>query len=548
MNRVKSILNELEAEQLIGQGRYSEALPVLLDLLENKELVNRESVLNDISSCYLNDKNFRKAIYYLEKLIVLNPMDSNAMFNLAFCYYALRDYQEAVICFERLKSANPDRDDILYNLGMSYLELGNSVKALETFEEVLKFPHSSAVIYNIGIALVNKDLPERARDFLTSYLSSASQDIDATFGLGIAYSKLSEHRKAIECFSRVIRWDPKRYISAYVSLGISYLQIGDIEKSMEFLKKALEFNPEMPEAWYYLGVFYETTGQPEMAIASLQKAVEFDSTMVEAWEKLGNHYLRKGKRKESIENYKKALFLSNIARYSFKLGLISMLELDYQNAVKYFRECMNKIENENLKPSKADDFEIKDIYENLAVCYYYLQRYEEASESGRKFLKMDYSKEFLFFITGSSFMKTGKFREARTYLEKAVNIKPDDINALFSLGILEGNMGNYSESAVYLEKAVSIQRNPEIVYALALSKMKTGEFDAAITLFDEYMQSHNEEPETLYKLGLLYIEMKSYSKARAAFEKTLLIDPDFKKAKEFLDSIENNKLPRDNDE
>jgi tetratricopeptide (TPR) repeat protein len=138
-------------------------------------------------------------------------------------------------------------------------------------------------------------------------------------------------------------------------------------------------------------------------------------------------------------------------------------------------------------------------------------------------------------------MKLGKMRDAKTYLSRGLKIQPKDANLLYSMGILEGNLENFEGAEQYLDKALIIRRSPDIIYALALTKMKLKDNSSAAKLFEEYKDFNRSNPDILYKLGLLFIELKDYDKARKAFQDTLTLSPENERAREYLRSLDKSR-------
>ncbi len=529
MNKVGAFLNELEAEALLAQGKFTEALPLLRNALEKNEYLNKESLLCNISLCYFKMQDYKQSVFYLQELFKINPEYPTVVYNLAYSCLMLNDYNQAVKNFEAVREKEGMNQDIAYNLGTAYMGRKEGKKAMECFNYLIDTrPLSPQLIYNAGIGLVNNGFSKEARDFFIKYLSSAQNDIDATFGLGIAYNQQKDYRKAIECFLRVISWDEMRYPSAFVSLGMAYFQIGNISKSLEYLNEAARFN--LAEAWYYLGVVYEATEQLDNAVLAYKKAGDIDHAFWEVWEKLGNLYLKKSSLPESRISYKKAFKLTGRPFFAFKAGLISMMQKEYPQALEYFLICFEK--------KSEDEFQEADLYQNLAVCCYYLDKHAESVNYARKALEIDKKRESVYFVLGSSLLKTARTAEARTILLEGLKFCPEDVNLLYTLGVLEGSLGDYRSSSDYFSRAVKITRSPDVLYALGLAKMKLNDKDSAAELFDEFKQYHKDDPDMLYKLGLLFIELKNYNKAKTAFKEVLSINPGEEKAKNYLYSLE----------
>jgi len=155
-----------------------------------------------------------------------------------------------------------------------------------------------------------------------------------------------------------------------------------------------------------LALVYEATGQQEKALASLRKAGELNHGMVETWDKLGELSFKLGRQDEARINYKKAYMLTKDAHYAYRIGLLALANKDYREALDYFTVCAKCI--------VKDEFSILDIFENLAVCNYYLEYFDKAAEYGERFCGKGRSGMCFTLLVGSSFAKLGRTRWRKT--------------------------------------------------------------------------------------------------------------------------------------
>jgi tetratricopeptide (TPR) repeat protein len=543
MNKIHSLISSLEAEKLMQKGNYREALELLSCALKENNASMKENVLSNISICHLYFQEYDQAKNYLEKLVMINPENCTALYNLAYSYVSLGKYEEAIHFFEELKKKEAINEDIAYNLGMAYLKTRFVDKAMESFYFLTEKTDGQQLIYNIGLTLMQMNYPEKARDLFVKRLAKDNQDNHCLFGLGIAYSRLLDFRKAIECLERVISRDPSHYPGAYISLAVAYFQIGFLEKSIEKLNTVISIQSDIPEAWYYLGWIYESCGQIDKAVESLNKARQLSPNNLEIWEGLGGLYLKTGHYYEASTCFKKAFQLSQDTKYAYKTALIFFLQKEYQKAIPELLLCLSEIES--CGSFRVKDFSREELWKNLALCYYYTHQYQESVQFGVKFLKNSelpgapMPDSMVYFVAGNSLMKLGQFEKARDYLSRGLKIKPKDLNLLYSLGTLEGRLGNFEKAEDYLENALSFQRNPDILYALALTKMKLKKNEASIKLLEEYQKFQQINPKVLYKLGLFYLHLKDRIRAKAAFKKVISLEPGNKKAQEYLKSLGN---------
>lgn len=528
MSKVNSFLNEIEADTLIAQGKYEEARVLLEATLENRNYIDRQAVFHNLAVCYMAAKDFVRAKECLEKTVSVSREDMNDLYNLAFCHYSLGEHEKAIGLFEEIKKKEGLKTDVAFNLGMSYLAISKTSQAMDNFKRLLETGASSALVYDAGISLIGAQRSELAMELFLQALRKFPNDIDATFGLGLAYGRQGDDRKAVECLKRVIEWDGEKYQSAYVSLAMSYFQLGDLKNCMEQLDKVLKINPELPEAWYYLGFVYENSGQTDKAVSSYEKAGSIDHTMIEAWQRLGQLYLKSERLDEARIAFKKVLKISGDANYAYRIAMILIAQKKYNEALEYLLLCRDV-------PGMAD-YTLGEIYENLSVCYYYAGDYGKTLEFGERAVRAE-TNVFPLFVLGSASMKLGDTKRAREYFLKGLAKDRGDVSILYGLGVLEAGCENYGLAEDYLNKALIIQRNPDIIYALALTKMKLDDPETAAGLFREYQKAHESDADVLYKLGLIYIELKRFDLAREAFRETLKLRPENRKARDYLLSL-----------
>lgn len=517
---------ELEIESLINQEKYSEALDLLLKVYHNRDYINKEHLLSNIAFCYIRLNHYPEAEEFLKMIIDMNSADDETYYNLGLVYFSQEKYEDALIAFENIARNDTISREITYYEVISLIKLNRIDEANLKVRDFLKENISPDVIYQIGINMVSQGFASHARDVFLSYLEKAQNDIDATFGLGIAYVEISEYRKAIECFKRVHEWAPDRYPSAVIMLGMCFYKIGRPESAVKYLKDAIEADSNSMEAWYYLGVVYESTEQIKQAIDAYQNALRITPDSGEIWERLGYIYLKRDELQLALGHFNKAYQYTDKNIYAYKIGLILMMQERFEEAIDYFTLCL-------------DDSEPEEIYENLGTCYFRIRKYDEAISYLKHAIQMKHNshKDLLFFMIGNSYMKTSQPEQAREYLLEGLKINPKEVNILYTLGILEANLENYELAEHYLEKASIIERNADILYALSLTKLKLNDVIAAVDLLEEYRLINRDDIQSLYKLGLLYTQLKRYDQAKATFNDILTLNPEHKNAQKYLDEL-----------
>ena len=197
--------------------------------------------------------------------------------------------------------------------------------------------------------LARKQLINNVNKFPNSFLSHQK--------LGEWYEKNGELEKAEDEYLKAIEIKPKKYEN-YYKLAVIYNKDKKKEQAIEVLRDVLKRKADYLDASITLGdILYETEMFKE-AINVFQDALKYNPGEYKLYYYLGMAYTRINDFPNAKEYYKKAATInSTLNAAKLNLGQISLLFKEYDEAEKYFMEC---IEN--------DDEEIQ------AESYYYLSK------------------------------------------------------------------------------------------------------------------------------------------------------------------------------
>ena len=96
-----------------------------------------------------------------------------------------------------------------------------------------------------------------------------------------------------------------------------------------------------------------------------------------------------------------------------------------------------------------------------------------------------------------------RYREALGYIERALELQPDDPAIIDSMGWVQYRLGNYERARNYLQKAFDSQPDPEVAAHLGEVYWKLGQQDRARAIWDAALADAPEHPalrETVQRL------------------------------------------------
>ena len=136
-----------------------------------------------------------------------------------------------------------------------------------------------------------------------------------------------------------------------------------------------------------------------------------------------------------------------------------------------------------------------------------------------------------------------KYEDAKTYYERALSLYDGNGAILNSLGVVTANLGDNESARNSFEKAVQI--DPTFLDAqknLAEIYITTKEYEKGIETYQKILKDHSDDIEPLLNVGRLYYEIGDLDSTRFILEKVLTIEPENKSAKDALEKLSEEEL------
>ena len=215
--------------------------------------------------------------------------------------------------------------------------------------EILNFSKSVYYEKKNNKELAKKYLLKNAELFPNSYLSHKK--------LGEWYEKNNEYEKAEDELLKSIELKPSKFEN-YLKLAQVYNLDKKSDQAIYILKDVLKRKPEYIEASLCLGNTLYETRQYKEALNVFQNALKYNPGEYKLYYYMGMTYTMLNDFPNAKEYYKKAATINSISNIAkLNLGQISLIFKEYDEAEKYFMECI-----------ESDDEKVQ------ANAYYYLAK------------------------------------------------------------------------------------------------------------------------------------------------------------------------------
>lgn len=466
-------------------------------------------------------KEFDKALESSQLWVSVEPDNADARRNLASVYLRLARPVDAVAEYEKMLtlvedeenpghgftiiasqlSREPDRelamsvmdklletrqDDPYALFAQSHLAMRQArfEMALETLDKALKVkPDWSAAIILRSRILAMQGARAEALSYLEGVLDG---DMEDNMEVGLTYARmLTEARqldKALDEFIRLAELD-KRNVEINYYAGVLALQLDKLDKAQKYLEKVLKLGGRVQETNYYLGQVAEQRGDLRAAM-NRYSFVRHGEFYFNAQLRIVSILAEKKDYDAAIEHLQTVRIDSSKQRLQLILLEGDLLrEAERFSAAKdYYTRVLNSMPNETsvryaraLVAEKLGDLDL--LESDLQTI-----------------LKQEPANAQVLNALGYTLAdRTNRYEEALIYIQRALELEPDDAAVVDSMGWVLYRMGNYPQAIEHLRRAAQLSQDPEIAAHLGEVLWVSGDKDGALEIWEKSLKDNPDD-------------------------------------------------------
>jgi tetratricopeptide (TPR) repeat protein len=339
-------------------------------------------------------------------------------------------------------------------------------------------------------SLLQKQQYPQAEEKLQAIVTQQSENPQAWFDLGFAQSHQSKTAEAIVSYKKAAQLDPK-WFEAQQNLGLALAKSGDLPAATATLKIAVTLKPTvggqqaLASAWLSLAQVTEE-GQPQEALAAYQKAAELDPANSEAQLGVARMAERSGNSVAAEQQYLKLAEAGNNDSIERLIGLY-LKQKRFADAESWLRKYiaanpqstpaqlqLGKLLATQGKTQEAIDT-LEPLYKaapdpkiarDLAILYLETKQYPAAADLLGPLVAQSPTDAQLHLDYGTALMHQLKYAQAQAVLLKAVQLKPNLVEAYFDLGYAAEQNKNYELTIRALDARAKLQPETPATYFL----------------------------------------------------------------------------------
>ncbi|HYM09615.1 MAG TPA: tetratricopeptide repeat protein [Bryobacterales bacterium] len=448
----------------------------------------------------LNEDLLKRAIEQYEKIVEIDPKDTESYLHLSNLYRVGHDSVKAEAALKKVLEIDPHNEEALTDLAAVYSEIGDTNGAIDMLSRVSQKRPNSRLLAALGAAYEQANQNDKAIEALEKAVQLDHSNMDARRALGRNLLLAEQWDKALAQYETLAKADPQDPQN-YLRLSQIYRQKRQFDKARAALEKAAALSPsEMIEVPYNEVLLLESEGKLDQAIAAMQKLI--DSTAKPA----GTDYTPRER--------------SNRAFFYEKLGLLERSRENYPAAEKAFHAMAE------ADPESASRASIQ-LIESYRGDRDFKRALSESEAAFKKFPK-DRS---VALVRASVLADAGDAKQGAQILRGLMKNTPDDRDLLLALSqVLEkGKMFTEAEQAV--EKARSYATTPEqkrgVYFTMGSLLERQKKYDEAEKQFRQVLVIDPNDASTLNYLGYMLADQNvRLDEAYNMIKKAVEIEPD----------------------
>jgi predicted O-linked N-acetylglucosamine transferase (SPINDLY family) len=269
---------------------------------------------------------------------------------------------------------------------------------------------------------------------------------------------------------------------AMLLLGGRLLARGEFSAAINFYQEILRLHPGKAKAWCGLGAAQRHSLQMEKALSSYRRALELDPDYLSALTNLGEWWLVKG---------------------------------EVGKALEFFEDVLAREPN---------------FYEALAnrvVALFEDDRVQEAEEAALEAIALYPDSAPLQVNLGNVLVHTGRGRPGLLAYRRALELQPDNEDALYNLAILQHDIRLLPNAMEYMERQIALKGEtaPRLVMLATAMKAKTRLADAE-ELCRKVIAKHPDHVSAIVLLASCVSDRGDSAEAVECFSKAVAVRPE----------------------
>jgi tetratricopeptide (TPR) repeat protein len=493
---VRATPNDNESLLLLGRLYRANNQPAKAEEVFRKVLQtdpdSRVGTAN-LAELYMQQSSYNQVVDLLSK-IPEDDRDSQLSGILGYAYAQTQHFDKAIECFQKALAQDPDNADLRRYYADALLSAGKNTAARAELQRIIKNDPEDGATYK-RLAQIDRQAGrfDVARQELEKAKSLLPDDLEVPYQQAVLETMVGNNGKAVEILQGLVKQSERpggQYTVAEANnralflerLGLVYRDQGKFAEAMATFKQIQALGPmQGPRAELLIIDTLKSERQLDKAFAEVESAV-------------------KAYPKDQDLKFLLAATLSEKGRVD---EAVSQLQAMLTNA-----------------PTD------RTIYVSLAQINLQAKRFDAAEQAIQKALDLSSNpedQEYPLFVAGSIYERQKKYEKAEETFKRVLSVDPLNSSASNYLGYMLADRGiRLEESVKYIQKALELEPdNGAYLDSLGWAYFKMARYDLAEPPLEKAAHKIQNDPTIHEHLGNVYLHMGKPALAEEEWERAL---------------------------
>lgn len=432
---------------------------------------------------------------------------------------------EALDAYREALAQNPSSPYLHVRIGAAHLKLGRTEPAMKSFQRALSLDGANTEALRwMAIVYSTQGRLDEATDAYEQLVRQEPTDRFMLSTLADLYVMQDRLVQATRLYDRLIREQGSSY-QLHFNLGALYGQMGQLALAQEELSRAIERRPDSIEARVALGLAYELDRQLPKALAHYEEAVRMEPLNPRLYHHAARAAAALDLIPEAIRHYETVLDLAPN-------------DLDAVMALVRLWVGRHRFEEaQHLLARKLSGGSHRaELYLMLGMLYREAGAWMEALRAFERASALAPKSAQTHFLIGAQLERLHREEAAREELRQAIELDPRHADALNYLGYMNAEDGVALEEArTLIQRALEVEPdNGAYLDSLGWVYFRMGDMEQAQTQLERAASLVDTDPTIFEHLGDVYFALGDLDNARRAWRKALKLDDDLETIKQKL--------------
>ena len=469
-------------------------------------------VMRSLADILVKNGQRDQAIAWVNKLIALNPKDSDARAFLANIYSSMERFGEAAEIYQAILADDPKNFNVRLQLGGLYARMHDYEKARQVLEKLTEMnPDSYAGFYYLARLYQEMHLFDKAAEAYEKALVLNWSPMLA-YEAAELYEQEKRYPEAIAVYKQIVEDDASDE-RARSFLAQAYFRQGKVDEAIQELEHLRNISANPAKVELAICRILLDAGRRLDAITRLNAILKKDPQSDGARALLIMAYYQQG----DLATAKKLLRQVRPASPAYEESVIMLArimqeEKDFPGAEKILRQAMADKENRRLN-----------FYVALAMLYAGQDKFDKAHGVFAQAIADFPGNVETYYEYALFFHKLGDEAGAMRQMQEVLKREPKHARALNYIGYTWAEEGrNLEKAKSYIEQAVDqLPKDGFVRDSLGWVYYRLGDFPAAVRELELAVVLSPDDPTIYEHLGDAYLKNNDKLKARDAYRKSL---------------------------